>query len=185
MLFMDRQVRYRKQKSSMSAHSSQNNKATAKSVTDILGKVLEPVLARKTGMRLDLIRIWPEIAGEEFAGKTRPEKIKWPRRINEDDPFKPAQLIVACEPSVALFFQHEEAALIERLNLFFGFRAIDRIRILQKPVGQAEQAFQELEKPLSSDQKHKLETMLEKIEDADLRATLAKLGRGVISETEK
>jgi len=72
-----------------------------RSVSEIIGKVLEPVLARRTGMTLDLIKAWPEIVGEEFRETTRPEKINWPRRAHEDDPFKPAVLVVACEYDTA------------------------------------------------------------------------------------
>lgn len=178
-------MREQKQKSSMSDHSSQNRRTAARGVADILGRVLEPVLARKTGMRLDLIKIWPEIVGEQFADQTRPEKIKWPRRSHEDDPFKPAQLIVACEPSVALFFQHEEASILERLNVFFGFQAVDRIRILQKPVMGAERQQTSVEKPISKAQREKIGFMLAKVEDPDLRETLARLGKGVIRSGSK
>ncbi len=185
VLFIGKQVREQKQKSSMSDHSSQNRRTAARGVADILGRVLEPVLARKTGMRLDLIKIWPEIVGEQFADQTRPEKIKWPRRSHEDDPFKPAQLIVACEPSVALFFQHEEASILERLNVFFGFQAVDRIRILQKPVMGAERQQTSVEKPISKAQREKIGFMLAKVEDPDLRETLARLGKGVIRSGSK
>jgi len=85
-----------------------------RSVSEIVGKVLEPVIARRAGMTLDLINAWPEIVGEEFRETTRPEKINWPRRAHEDDPFKPAVLVVACENSAALFFQHEQPAILER-----------------------------------------------------------------------
>lgn len=169
----------------MSDHSSQNRKPAPRGVADIIGKVLEPVLARKTGMRLDLIKIWPEIVGEEFASRTRPEKIKWPRRSNEDDPFQPAQLIVACEPGVALFFQHDEAAILERLNVFFGFQAIDRIRIVQKPVQVSAKQMTIVEKPISSEQRDKINTMLARIEDPQLRETLARLGKGVLGNQPK
>lgn len=173
----------------MSDHSSQNRskhqRSQPRGVADIIGKVLEPVLARKTGMRLDLIKIWPDIVGESFAKQTRPEKIKWPRRSNEDDPFQPAQLIVACEPAVALFFQHEEATVLERLNVFFGFEAIDRIRIVQKPVSIATKQPTVVEKPVSAEQRQKMDDMLARIEDPQLRETLARLGSGILRNGQK
>ena len=105
-----------------------------RSVSDILGTVLEPLIARRTGMRLDLLRIWPELVGPEFANTTRPEQIKWARRAHEADSFEPAMLVVACEPASALFFQHEQSEIIKRVNEFFGFEAVNRVKILQKPV---------------------------------------------------
>lgn len=155
-----------------------------RAVSEIVGKVLEPVLARRTGMTLDLITAWPELVGEEFRETTRPEKIDWPRRAHEDDPFKPATLIVACENSVALFFQHEQSPLLERINVFFGFEAIGRIRILQKAVLDQTKKKAVQKRKVSSDDEVKLAEILDAIDDPDLKETLQKLGRGVLSRKE-
>lgn len=170
----------------MTAKSSQDRakkkpkRQRARSVTEILGEVLEPVLARKTGMKLDLVRSWSELAGADYAKTTRPEKIDWPRRRNEDDPFEPGVLIVACEPSVALFFQHEQPQIIERVNLFFGFEAIKRLKILQRPVLQlGDVTSDKTEKALSSKDQSKLNDILGEIEDPEIREKLAKLGSGI------
>ena len=152
-----------------------------RSVSEIVGKVLEPVLARRTGMTLDLIKAWPDLVGEEFCKTTRPEKINWPRRAHEDDPFKPAILVVACENSAALFFQHEQPAILERVNIFFGFEAISRITILQKSVVTAKPDKKNTPAKVTKTDEMRLATILEKIDDPDLKETLAKLGRGVIS----
>ena len=148
-----------------------------RSVTEILGEVLEPVLARKTGMKLDLIRSWAELAGEAYSSTTRPERIDWPKRKNEDEPFEPGVLVVACEPSAAIFFQHEQAQIIERVNLFFGFLAIKRIKILQKPVLKLENSHQDSsDKPISKEDQVKLSKLLNEIDDPETRERLQKLG---------
>ena len=54
--------------------------------------------------------------------------------MHEDDPFEPAVLVIACEGVAALHLQHETGEIISRINAFFGFNAIGRIRIVQKPV---------------------------------------------------
>lgn len=156
-----------------------------RSVAEIVGKVLEPVIARRAGMTLDLINAWPEIVGEEFRETTRPEKINWPRRAHEDDPFKPAVLIVACENSAALFFQHEQPAILERINVFFGFEAIDRITIVQKAVLNSEKKEKISAKPVTDMDEKRLATILDEIDDPVLKETLTKLGRGVLSKHAK
>ena len=157
-------------------------KFEARSVSDILTSVLEPILARRAGMTLALIETWPEIAGEEFRNTTRPEKINWPRKVNEDDPFKPAALIVACEPSAALFFQHETGVVVERVNVFFGFEAISQIRIVQKQVKPDNDLHTSEHRPLSEVDKSRLKELLKEIEDPELRKTLEKLGHGVFTK---
>lgn len=156
----------------------------ARSVSEVLGSVLEPVIKRRTGMTLDLLKAWPAIAGEEFAKTTKPEKINWPRRAHEDDPFQPATLVVACEPSAALFFQHEQAVIVERANVYFGFEAIKRVQIVQKPVIEGVKGKVDTEAPLSVSDEQRLQHMLDEIDDPNIKDTLAKLGRGIIASKE-
>lgn len=171
----------------MSKDISQNSKAKrsksarARSVSEVLGNVLEPVLARRAGMTLDIIGAWPGLAGQEFAKVTLPLKIKWPRRAHEDDPFEPATLLIACESSAALFFQHEQTAILERVNLFFGFEAIGRLQITQRPVPIPAKSKGKAIPSISDMEEVRLQEMLAEIDDPELRETLAKLGRGVIS----
>jgi len=161
--------------------NKKRGKTGVKSVAELVGSLLEPVIARRAGMTLDLLRAWPEIAGEEFRDSTRPEKIDWPRRVNEDDPFKPATLVLACEPSSALFLQHEIGAILERTNMFLGFNAVDRIKILQKPV-RSEAAGETRNRNLTAEQEANLAAMLDAIDDPELKSALEKLGRGIMGK---
>ena len=154
----------------------------ARKVSEIVGKVLEPVLSRRTGMTMDLLTAWRELVGEQYADFTRPQKINWPRRAHEEDPFKPGTLIVACDGARALFFQHDLANVCERVNVFFGFAAIEKIKIVQKPVQMAVSVRRHKPVELSAPSKIRLETILNRIEEPELRETLEKLGKGVFSK---
>ena len=103
-------------------------------VSDLASAILDPVLRKRAGISIGLVQSWDEIAGPRLAGHTRPEKIVWPRRMHEDDPFQPATLVIACEGFAALHVQHETGEIIGRVNAFLGFNAIGRIKIVQKPV---------------------------------------------------
>ncbi len=153
-------------------------------LSQLVEKVLEPAVARRAGMTLDLIRAWPELAGTEFAGSTCPVKIEWPRRIGEDDPFRPATLVVACESGAALFLQHRQAEILQQVNLYFGFEAIARLRIMQRPVSQTEAEPASPKRQLTSREKKRLTELVKRIEDPDLKATILKLGRGLILANE-
>ena len=65
-------------------------------VSDLATGILEPVLRKRAGISIGLVQSWEEIVGPRLAGTSRPEKIQWPRRMREDDPFEPAVLVVAC-----------------------------------------------------------------------------------------
>lgn len=151
-------------------------------VSELVGKVLEPVMARRAGMTLDLINAWPELAGDEFRKTTRPEKIDWPKRARSGEPFEPAVLVIACDAASALFFQHAMAPVLERVNVFFGFEAIKRIRIVQKPVlDRMDIAPRKNPGELHRDEEARLAKIIDDVEDPELKAVLEKLGRGIIA----
>ena len=156
-------------------------KAAAKPIAELVPGILSETLARRTGMTLDLIAGWDDIAGPDHAPFTLPEKILWPRRASEDEPFEPATLVLACEGHHALFLQHAMPELIERLNRFFGYGAVGRIRLVQKPVGKPEPARKNRIAELTAEEARRLDEVLGDIDDEKLRQRLARFGRGVIA----
>jgi len=154
----------------------------ARSLADLANRLVDPLLARKAGINTMLLSAWGEIVGERFAESSRPERIRWARDAGESEGgagFSPGQLTVACEGASAVFLMHEERELVSRVNAFFGFPAVNRIRFVQKPVRQPSKkpAVPQLDRL----QKRKLETMLGDVEDPALRAALERLGTGVFS----
>ncbi|MCG8273052.1 DUF721 domain-containing protein [Aquamicrobium sp. NLF2-7] len=149
-------------------------------VSDLATAILDPVLRKRTGISVGLIQSWDEIVGERLAGSCRPEKIQWPRRMREEDPFEPAVLIVACEGLAALHIQHQSSEIIGRVNAFLGFAAIGRIRIVQKPIAGAARKARPVLRALSQQEKAKLAHTVEAIEDEGLRASLERLGATVL-----
>src|SRR5690606_20568878 len=103
-------------------------------VSDLAASVLDPVLRKRAGMSMALVQSWEERAGAEIAARSRPERIAWPRRREEGDPFEPATLVIACDSFAALQVQHQTSEIISRINAFLGYPAIGRIRIVQRAV---------------------------------------------------
>lgn len=153
----------------------------AVAVSDLATAILDPVLRRRAGISIGLVQSWEEIVGPRLARASRPEKIQWPRRMGDDDPFEPAVLVVACEGAAALHLQHETGEIIGRVNAFLGFSAIGRIRIVQKPVASAPAAPRPAPRALSTEEKTRLAGTVGKIEDDGLRASLERLGASVVA----
>jgi hypothetical protein len=103
--------------------------------------------------------------------------------MNDDDPFEPAVLVVACEGAAALYLQHETTEIIGRVNAFLGFAAVGRIRIVQKPLTAMAAKPRPSQRPLSADEKARLAGTVEKIEDDGLRASLERLGATILGAT--
>ncbi len=151
-----------------------------RAVSDLTSGILDPVLRKRAGLSVSLVQSWEEIAGPRLAASTRPERIVWPRRVSDDDPFQPATLVVACGGAAALYLQHETGELIARVNAFLGYSAIGRIKIVQKPVVAGKQRVRPALRSLSASEESRLSATVGGIEDESLRAALERLGRSVL-----
>jgi hypothetical protein len=155
-------------------------------ISEVANRLVDPVLAKRAGISTALLGSWPDIAGADFANCTRPEKILWERRASqvEDDAYRPGSLVIACEGARALFLSHVEAELIQRINSFFGFPAICKIRIVQKPVSPPPSQRPKL-RALDAQENRKLEALVTGVENDKLREALKRLGKAVIADTSK
>lgn len=147
-------------------------------VSDVATAILDPVLRRRAGISIGLVQNWDEIVGQGLAGVTRPERVIWPKRRGDDDPFEPATLVVCCSGANALHLQHQTGEVIGRVNAYLGFAAIGRLRIVQKPVGDP-RPKPAPPRALSPDETTRIAGITSEIEDEDLRAALVRLGGNV------
>ena len=165
----------------------------AQPVSDLVSKLLDPVIERRAGMTMDLIASWEEIVGETHAARSRPEKLQWSRSAGEssggeESSFDPATLIVACDGGYALYLQHDSDAVLSQVNDYFGFSAVTRLKLVQKPLVQAGQIRRSNRRNAdrtsspSPDRQSQLEDLVKDVEDEDLKKSLKKLGRGVFSK---
>ncbi len=127
---------------------------------------------------------WAEIIGSEFAAFTAPERLIWPRS-GERDPSDShshgtphrrggATLVVRVDGPRALEVQHMAHQLMERVNVYFGYRAVSELRLVQGPVRRDKPP----ETPASAEVKELVEVDAD-IEDEALRAALSRLGSRV------
>ncbi|WP_321342543.1 DciA family protein [Breoghania sp.] len=153
----------------------------AKPLADLIGGVLEPACRKRGFATADLISLWPDIVGDRYGRTTQPEALHWPRRRDgggEALP-EPATLVIRCDGPSALFLQHELPQIIQRINMFFGWAAVGRIKIVQRPLKRQPERAIPTQRALSDLEEAELKRQLEEVEDTPLRAALAKLGRSI------
>jgi hypothetical protein len=149
-------------------------------VSDLVTNLLDPVLRKRAGISVGLVQSWEEIVGQRVAAMSRPMKLNWPRRMQDEDAFEPATLEIACEGPAALHIQHESGEIIARVNAFLGFVAVGRIRIVQKPVRRHDAFTRQKPRALDASESRRIEAGVAGIEDEGLRASLERLGRSVL-----
>lgn len=111
----------------------------AKAVGSFVPRLTKPAFERYGFSAAAIITDWETIVGADMARYTRPERLKWPRRVDwsadEADPSargRPgATLVVAVSAGRALDIQYKARDIVDRINHYFGYRAIADLRIVQ------------------------------------------------------
>jgi hypothetical protein len=105
------------------------------------GRALDPAARARGFATAALLSDWPAIVGVELAAFTMPDRVVWPRRQDGTEEGEPprgrrdgAILVLRVEGPRAIEVQHRSGQILERVNTYFGYRAVVEMRILQAPV---------------------------------------------------
>ncbi|ADZ71787.1 DUF721 domain-containing protein [Polymorphum gilvum] len=152
-------------------------------LADLIGKAMEPACRKRGFATADLIACWPDIVGDRYGERVQPDRMIWPRpqeRYGSLVP-EPATLVVHTDGATALLLSHEIAQVIERINTYFGWAAVARIRIVQKPVIVRRRKGPAPLRALTDSERRRLQGRLEGVEHDGLRQALENLGTQVIA----
>jgi len=123
-----------------------------------------------------IVRDWRAIAGAALAAHSQPERIIYPTAKQSGGTLH----LRVDSGALATEIQHQEPLLVERINTYFGFKAISRLKLIQAPIGRNRESKQPATAPLDGTQESILRRQLENVGNADLKAALDGLGRAVM-----
>ena len=112
-------------------------------------KITQKVFEKFGFSTATLLTDWAIIVGRDLAVYTAPDRLKWPRGFEggavagEEGGGRPgATLMLRVEPARALDIQYKSRLVIDRINAYFGYRAVAEIRLIQMPMplGASEQS---------------------------------------------
>ena len=141
-------------------------------LADLVHGALGDVFARQGFASSDIVTHWPEIVGSEIAAYAEPLKLQWPRGDAEEP--EPATLVLRAEGPAAIEIQHQSGVILERINRFFGWRAVGRIAIRQAPL--ARRAKSVTATRPDPEEAHRVAESLPGITNDGLREALGRLG---------
>jgi hypothetical protein len=137
-------------------------------IPDVAGKALG-----KKGLGYGkLVTDWKMIVGADLGEATAPVKLAFPRGERTD-----ATLTIEIVPARAIEVQHSMPQLIERVNSVFGYKAVARIKLVQRPPARLPAATNL--RPLSLTEEKQLVELTSSVPDGELRDALESLGRAV------
>ena len=139
-----------------------------------LPAVTKRAFARRGLSGAELARQWPAIVGADLARHCRPRRLRF-RRPGET---RDGDLTLRVTPAWALEIQHLETLLLERVNGFYGYRAVERLTLQQGPLPQpAQRAARSPDAAAPPPADAGLVDKLARIDDPELRQALERLGR--------
>ncbi|MFC0590541.1 DUF721 domain-containing protein [Novosphingobium aquiterrae] len=130
---------------------------------------------RKFGfVQSSVVTRWPEIVGERHARVCAPESIRFAPGEKRDGIL---QLVVV--PAHAPIISHVIPEIIERVNRFFGYAAVSRVKLRQGPVNPPRAKEAPTAPPSLRPIPLELGESLRDIGDPELRAVLESLARNL------
>jgi len=123
-----------------------------------------------------MILEWASIVGSGLALETLPVKLSFARGERAD-----GTLHLRVASGAAPMVQHLEPMIVERINSFFGYRAVGRLAMRQGPLPPRDKRpAARPSRPLTAAETERLTAAAEAIADPELRAAIERLGRAVL-----
>ncbi len=146
----------------------------AKPVAELVPQIGRAAFRRFGFVQSSVVTRWPEIVGARHAQVCMPEAIRFPPGEKSDGIL---QLVVL--PAHAPLIQHVIPEIIERVNRFFGYKAVARVKLRQgtvkPPHAEGARAAPPSLKPIPME----LGDSLRDIGDPELRTVLESLARSL------
>lgn len=141
--------------------------AGPRAIASFIGKSARAALVKRGFAQADILANWPAIVGPNLANCSSPEKLNFTRNANKD-----ATLRIRVAPGWGPEFQHFEPLIIERINSFFGYRAVFRLQLIQAPIQKPEIRRKSPPLPLTEEQKAWIQSITQDVVDEDLKKRL-------------
>ncbi len=136
----------------------------ARRVADLIPAIGD-VAFRKFGfVQSSIVTRWPEIVGTKLARVTAPESLRFPQGKKAD-----GMLSITVASAHAPVVQHVIPDIVARVNRFFGYAAVARVKLNQGTVKRREAVVAAVPPPVST---VPLSPTLKAIADPELRSVL-------------
>ena len=166
-----------------------NNKPKRKFIPQSIGDTLKKInrnFSSKFGKIEFIIHSkWPEIAGTYFSEYSQPQNIlRLPDYENEiGETMYKNYLNVSVAPAAALEFQHFKDKILEKINSYFGYKAIIDLRIQQNYIPKEDNNLKMNNKDLTDNERKNISEEVQELSNKDLKESLIDLGKKIIKES--
>jgi hypothetical protein len=142
-----------------------------------LNMVTNPIFKKRGFVENKIITDWYIIVGEMLAGYSSPHKVVF----GKDKQTGGVLHIQVTDGGMAMELSYMEPVIIEKISTYFGYKAIVKLKIIQRPKPYVSNAKQLVAKrQLSILEAETLQRQLADMEDGELKTALARLGKSIL-----
>lgn len=149
-------------------------------LSGIVKSISDPIFGKKSMLYGELISNWPAIAGEDLSQYAVPLELKFKRTSGKQNT---AVLKLAVTSARAQDVLMQKDLLIEKLNQFMGFAAVEDIQLVHKPHSSVLEKSSQIRKKrtVSQTEKQQINDAVSEIENEELKHTLQSFGNAIYS----
>lgn len=144
------------------------------------------ILGRKGFVEVDILTNWHQIAGDELAEYSMPQKIDFRSGQKNNGTL----YLNVLSGAFALEIQHRERFIIEKINTYFGYNAVSGIKIIQNNELSLE-SFNKINRPekkktlVTQEEENYINELAGDVNNSKLKEILVKLGKSVFNNNKR
>ncbi len=151
----------------------------ARAIADLVPEIGGSAFRRFGFVQSSIVTRWDEIVGKKYSGISDPESIRFPAGKKSEGTME-----LRVEPAYAPMIQHVLPDIIERVNRFFGYAAVAKIKLRQGTVATQNSAPIGKAPPLLKAAPIPLGDSLRQVGDPELQAVLESLAKSLALHSE-
>ncbi|MEP7350659.1 MAG: DciA family protein [Sphingorhabdus sp.] len=151
----------------------------ARAVSDLMPEIGRAAFRRFGFVQSSVVSRWDEIVGARYAAVSAPEAIRFPVGKKAE-----GTLELVVEGAHATMMQHVVPDIIERVNRFFGYSAVAKIKMRQGVVARPASTPKPQAAPMLKPLPMELGDSLREIADPELFAVLESLAKSLAKDSE-
>lgn len=146
-----------------------------------IGALSKRVLGKRGFAEAELVTDWASVVGPELAAGCQPERLSFPAGKRDG-----GTLRILVTGGFATELQHMEPMVLDRINGYFGYRAVARLTLVHAapPRTRRTPRNQSLESAGTGPDAgaiEKMEADVARVDDPELRSALVRLGQAILA----
>jgi hypothetical protein len=154
--------------------TARRTRAGPRAIASALDRLMARSRRRRGFIEAGLLVDWEAIVGADLAAQALPDRLA----AGRDGAGGTLYLCVAA--GWATDIQHLAPSIIERINQFFGYRVVARLKLRQGLLSRRTQPWRRHSRPLTRIEERRLSDAIATVQDPALAAALDRLGRAVL-----